>query len=72
MFDFEKEKENEFDAIGFEKQRKSLKVGKQIGRTNIKRDVTRKALAPGHRISKNGNIYFENRKNRSDQPGKKI
>ncbi len=72
MFDFEKEKENEFDAIGFENQRKSVKTLPQVGKTNIKRDASRKALTPGKRVSKTGKIYWETRKNRSDQPGKKL
>ena len=33
---------------------------------NIKRDLQKKALPMGKRISKDGNVYYENRANRSD------
>lgn len=66
------ELDNEFSAIGFKNQRKNLEVGVQTGSSNTKKDSARKALAPGKRISKSGNIYWENRTNRSDQPGKSI
>lgn len=69
---FKEEKDKEFESIRFKNLRKSLHVTPQTGRTNIKRDIARKALAPGKRISKTGNIYWEGRKNRSDKPGKKI
>lgn len=72
LFDFEDEKEKEYDSIGFENQRKSVTILPQVGKTNIKRDAVRKALAPGKRISKSGKVYWETRKNRSDSPGKKI
>ena len=72
MFNFEDEKEKEFNAIGLKSQRKSVKVLNQVGTTTIKADVKRKALSPGKRMSKSGKIYWETRKNRSDQPGKKI
>ena len=39
---------------------------KQTGTSNKYFDKKRTALAPGKRKSKNGNIYFEKRKNRSD------
>ena len=66
-------KDKEFDVIQFRNQRKSLRVSKyQIGTSNKKRDITRKALAPGKRISKAGKIYYENRKNRSDKVGSKL
>ena len=35
-------------------------------RKSIAKDRARKALKPGLRISESGNIYFENRRNRSD------
>ncbi len=41
-------------------------------RKSIEKDRKRKALAPGKRISKNGNIYYERRRNRSDLKGKNI
>lgn len=43
---------------------------RQIGTSNLSRDRKLKALAPGKRISKKGNIYYENRKNRSDVKGR--
>ncbi len=40
---------------------------KQSGKIpNIKRDKSRRALAPGKRVSRNGKIYWETRRNRSD------
>ena len=42
---------------------------RQIGKSSKKRDLSRKALKPGKRKSRNGKIYYENRKNRSDQKG---
>lgn len=72
LFNFEEEKSKEFEPIGLKDQSKSVSVGKQVGTTNFKADFKRKALAPGKRISSSGNTYWENRKNRSDQPGKKI
>ena len=38
----------------------------QLGPSHLIRDKGRMALPPGQRISKTGNIYVENRKNRSD------
>ncbi len=67
-----KSKEEEFATIKLKSLRKSLSTTPQIGKTTIIRDAARKALAPGKRISKTGNIYWEGRKNRSDVPGKKI
>jgi len=49
------------------------KVLKQTGKwIDIPRDAGRKAMLPGKRISKNGKVYWETRKNRSDAPMKKI
>ena len=45
---------------------------RQIGRSNELRDLKRKALPPGRRVSKSGRVYYEYRKNRSDLPGLKI
>jgi len=43
------------------------RVLEQTGyRKDILRDASRKALMPGKRISKTGNVYWETRKNRSD------
>ncbi len=41
---------------------------RQTGTSNLKRDLNKRALAPGRRISKAGNVYYERRKNRSDKP----
>jgi hypothetical protein len=59
------------------KTRKKPKVvysrKRQTGkRESLKGDKKRKALPPGKRISKSGNVYYEYRRNRSDLPGKKI
>jgi len=52
----------------------TVKVSKkQIGHVkSIKADRRRKALTPGKRISRNGKIYYERRKNRSDKKGSRI
>ena len=61
------ELDKEFSSIGFKNQRRNLKKSNyQIGKTTINIDNKRKALLPGKRISKTGNTYYENRKNRSD------
>jgi hypothetical protein len=39
---------------------------KNLSGTNIKRDMNRTALPKGKRISKDGNVYYENRDNRTD------
>jgi hypothetical protein len=72
MFDFEKEKEKEASALGFKSMRKNLRTLDQVGRTSKKIDASRKALAPGKRISKTGKVYWETRKNRSDAVGSSI
>jgi hypothetical protein len=64
--------EDEKAAMGFKNQRRNVKVLDQTGKTHIKADAKRKALAPGKRISKSGNVYWESRKNRSDKVGKKV
>jgi len=44
-----------------------LKVStRQTGETTTKLDRKRKALPPGKRRSRNGKVYYEYRKNRSD------
>lgn len=43
---------------------------RQTGSSDMARDKKRKAIAPGKRRSKKGNIYYENRKNRSDVKGR--
>ena len=42
---------------------------RQTGTSKLKRDLNKPALAPGRRVSKAGNVYYERRKNRSDKPG---
>ncbi len=69
---FKAEKDKEFEALGLKDQSKSLSVRPQTGTTIAKIDAKRQALAPGKRISSAGNVYYENRKNRSDKPGKKL
>lgn len=44
-----------------------LRRAKQTGSSNFKADGKRKAMAPGKRLSRNGNVYYESRKNRSDR-----
>lgn len=48
---------------------KGVHMGKRAGLTgssNAAIDRKMKAKAPGYRISKNGTLYYENRKNRAD------
>ena len=60
-------------TIEKEKLPKHLKLLNQTGKViSAKRDFGRKALMPGKRISKNGNVYWETRTNRSDAPLKRI
>lgn len=54
-------------AASVVKSRKSYTRGST---SNTARDNQRKALKPGKRISKNGNVYYEARKNRSDIKGR--
>jgi len=42
---------------------------RQTGSSKLTRDLKKRALAPGRRVSKAGNVYYERRKNRSDKPG---
>lgn len=55
---------------------KTLKVTKQkkVPTTprGIKLDRARPAKPPGWRVSKSGRVYFENRRNRSDESGARI
>lgn len=50
---------------------KSVSVGKarQTGSSSKYLDKRKTALAPGKRLTPSGNIYYENRKNRSDKKG---
>jgi hypothetical protein len=63
---FKAEKEKEFSALSFKNQRRNLRQLKQVGKTNVPRDKVRDALMAGKRVSKNGKVYWETRKNRSD------
>ena len=50
-----------------------VKILPQVGKAkSLLRDAGRKALLPGKRISKTGNVYWETRGNRSDAAGKKV
>jgi hypothetical protein len=69
---FKQEMDKEYKALGLKDQSKSIRVLDQVGKTTIKIDAKRKALAPGKRISSSGKVYWETRKNRSDSVGKKI
>jgi len=69
---FRNEMDKEYKALGLKDQSKSVRVLDQVGKTTVKIDAKRKALAPGKRISSSGKIYWETRKNRSDSPGKKL
>lgn len=69
---FSDERAKEFEAIGYKNQRRNLKQLKQVGSSNKLVDEHLKALLPGKRISKAGNVYWETRKNRSDSKGSKI
>ena len=69
---FEMEKVKEFEDVSVRNQKKIIKTLNQVGRSNKSYDKKRTALPPGKRISKNGKIYWETRKNRSDAQGKTI
>ena len=44
---------------------------RQTGRSVTSRDNQRKSLLPGRRVSRDGSIYYERRKNRSDTPSER-
>jgi hypothetical protein len=46
--------------------REVLRILKQKGKSNKRLDAPRNAELPGKRVSKNGKVYWETRKNRSD------
>ena len=52
--------------------RRVTRILRQRGHTNIPIDRTRKAIGSGRRVSKTGHVYWETRKNRSDQIGKNV
>lgn len=51
---------------------KTIRTLRQVGRSNYKRDFSRYALTAGKRISRNGAVYWETRRNRSDVFKKRI
>jgi len=44
----------------------------QIGMSNKAIDSIYKAKKPGKHISKKGKVYYENRRNRTDMPGRRL
>ena len=61
-----KKVESELDKLSkLVRSKKELRG--QIGRTNLLIDAKRKAKPMGRRISKDGNVYYENRANRTDK-----
>jgi len=69
---FKEEMDKEFSALNFKNQRRNLRKLDQVGNTSKVIDSKRKALLPGKRVSKSGNVYWETRKNRSDSSGSNI
>jgi len=59
-----------FDELDFNNRfysKKVLRILKQTGsRVSVPRDRGRSSSLPGKRISRNNKIYWESRKNRSD------
>jgi len=69
---FKEEMEKEMKAMGIKALKPKVVYSKQRQtgtRISIEADRKRKALPPGKRISKNGKIYYEYRKTRSDHAG---
>ena len=52
------------------KPRILTKSTRQIGKSDLKKDMKFKAMPPGKRISSTGNIYYEYRKNHTDVKGR--
>lgn len=52
------------------KPRTLTKSTRQIGKSDLKKDMKIKAMPPGKRISSTGNIYYEYRKNHTDVKGR--
>jgi len=50
----------------------SVPSNQQVGKTTLWKDKLLPALPPGKRISKNGNVYYDYRKNRSDKRGSRV
>ena len=59
-------KVKKYDSMGFMSRARTIKDLEQVGKSDKLRDETRTAYPPGKRVSKNGNVYWETRKNRSD------
>ena len=49
--------------------KRAVSPTRQTGTSNLVRDLMKKALPPGRRVSAAGRTYTERRKNRSDMPG---
>lgn len=62
----------EFEAVGLKTKRKNLRELPQRGTSIPEIDRRKRALLPGKRVSKNGKIYWETRKNRSDAKGRSV
>lgn len=61
------------DEVNKTKEGVSIKVAKQTPGANAKHDRQRTAMLPGKRLSADGKIYYEYRKDRSDKdPSKRI
>jgi len=69
---FRQEMQKEYSSLGLKDQSKNIRVLDQVGKAIVSIDKKRKALAPGKRISSNGKVYWETRRNRSDVPGKNV
>lgn len=61
-----KKVESELDKLSKLVRRKKELRG-QVGKTNLLIDAKRKAKPMGRRVSKDGNVYYENRANRTDR-----
>ena len=66
--DLSKTVETELDKLSkLVRSQKSRAKLSGLSGTNIKRDSVRRAKPKGRRISKEGNVYYENRDNRTDR-----
>jgi antirestriction protein len=66
--DLSKTVETELDKLSkLVRSQKDRKKLSGLSGTNIKRDSARRAKPKGRRISKDGNVYYENRDNRTDR-----
>ena len=66
-----REPKKETTNMNYTQKKDNLKILEQRGTSNRKRDIPRRALLPGKRVSSYGKIYWETRKNRSDASGSK-